>query len=253
MVDPVAARRGRAVAFLGNGVNDALAVHAADVGLPVDPAAVAKGAAEGRRILATTIKYVLMGPSSNFGNMCSAAAAAAVLPLPDPAQRVALRRQPARIPTDRADTRAAARAVALRPAHDPAVHAVLRPGCSSFDFLTFGVMLGPFHAGPGLFRSGWFVESLATQTLVIFAIRTRRMPFLRSRPSMPLLGTALAVVAVGTALPLSPLATVLGFRALPIRLVVTLGGLVGRDLPGPGRAGQAVVLRRAAQSATHCA
>jgi Mg2+-importing ATPase len=112
-------------------------------------------------------------------------------------------------------------------------------------------MLGPFHAGPGLFRSGWFVESLATQTLVIFAIRTRRVPFLRSRPSMPLLGTALAVVAVGTALPLSPLATVLGFRALLIRLVVTLGGLVGRDLPGPGRAAQAVVLRRAAQSATH--
>jgi len=106
LVDPVATRRGRAVAFLGNGVNDALAVHAADVGLPVDTAAaVAKGAAEGRRILATTtINYVLMDPSSNFGNMCSAAAAAAVLPLPDPAQQVALRRQPARIPTDRADT-----------------------------------------------------------------------------------------------------------------------------------------------------
>jgi Mg2+-importing ATPase len=73
-------------------------------------------------------------------------------------------------------------------------------------------MLGLFHAGPDLFRSGWFVESLATQTLVIFAIRTRRVPFLRRRPSMPLLAAALAVVAVGSALPISPLSTMLGFR-----------------------------------------
>ena len=87
-------------------------------------------------------------------------------------------------------------------------------------------MLGLFHAGPDLFRSGWFVESLATQTLVIFAIRTRRVPFLRSRPSMPLLAAALGVVVVGGALPLSPLSGVLGFRALPIGFFVTLGALV---------------------------
>jgi hypothetical protein len=89
------------------------------------------------------------------------------------------------------------------------------PMSSVFDFITFGVMLWAFHAGPALFRSGWFVESLATQTLVIFAIRTRRVPFFRSRPSMPLLLAALAVVAVGAALPFTPLAHLLGFRPLP--------------------------------------
>src|ERR1700761_1599078 len=78
------------------------------------------------------------------------------------------------------------------------------PVSSVFDFITFGVMLWGFHADPALFRSGWFVESLATQTLVIFAIRTRRIPFFRSRPSVPLLLAALAVVAVGAVLPASP-------------------------------------------------
>ena len=90
------------------------------------------------------------------------------------------------------------------------------PLSSLFDFLTFGIMLGPLHAGPELFRSGWFVESLATQSLVIFAIRTRRIPFLRSRPSAPLIVSMLVVVAVGALLPLSPLAHVLGFVAPPI-------------------------------------
>ena len=82
-----------------------------------------------------------------------------------------------------------------------------------FDFLTFAVMLWVFHAGPALFRSGWFVESLATQTLVIFAIRTRRIPFFRSRPSLPLLLAALGVVAVGAVLPATPLAPRAGLPA----------------------------------------
>jgi magnesium-transporting ATPase (P-type) len=89
------------------------------------------------------------------------------------------------------------------------------PISSVFDFITFGVMLWGFHAGPALFRSGWFVESLATQTLVIFAIRTRRIPFFRSRPSLPLTLAALAVVTVGTVLPFTPLGHVLGFGPLP--------------------------------------
>jgi Mg2+-importing ATPase len=89
------------------------------------------------------------------------------------------------------------------------------PISSVFDFITFGVMLWGFHAGPALFRSGWFVESLATQTLVIFAIRTRRIPFFRSRPSVPLLLAALAVVTVGAALPASPFGRMLGFQPLP--------------------------------------
>jgi Mg2+-importing ATPase len=89
------------------------------------------------------------------------------------------------------------------------------PISSVFDFITFGVMLWGFHAGPALFRSGWFVESLATQTLVIFAIRTRRIPFFRSRPSMPLTLAAFGVVLAGAVLPFTPLARILGFQPLP--------------------------------------
>jgi Mg2+-importing ATPase len=87
------------------------------------------------------------------------------------------------------------------------------PLSSLFDFATFGILLGPFHAGPELFRSGWFVESLVTQTLVVFAIRTRRVPFFRSRPSLPLVFSTLGVVAVGAYLPVSPAAHALGFVA----------------------------------------
>ncbi|MEV4251133.1 cation transporting ATPase C-terminal domain-containing protein [Streptosporangium canum] len=100
------------------------------------------------------------------------------------------------------------------------------PVSSLFDFLTFAIMLGVFHAGPELFRSGWFVESLATQTLIIFAIRTRRIPFLRSRPSVPLLAAVLGVVAIGIALPLSPLSQALGFTALPPVFFLALTGMV---------------------------
>ena len=100
------------------------------------------------------------------------------------------------------------------------------PISSLFDFITFGIMLWVFHAGPALFQSGWFVESLATQTLVIFAIRTRRVPFFRSRPSVPLLLAALAVVTVGAVLPFTPLARVLGFRPLPGLFFLALAGIV---------------------------
>jgi Mg2+-importing ATPase len=100
------------------------------------------------------------------------------------------------------------------------------PISSVFDFITFGVMLWGFHAGPALFRSGWFVESLATQTLVIFAIRTRRIPFFRSRPSMPLTLAALSVAAIGAVLPFTPLAHVLGFQPLPGLFFLALAGMV---------------------------
>jgi Mg2+-importing ATPase len=100
------------------------------------------------------------------------------------------------------------------------------PISSIFDFITFAIMLWAFHAHAPLFRSGWFVESLATQSLVIFAIRTRRVPFLRSRPSLPLLVSTLAVVAVAVSLPFSPPAHELGFVRLPVDFLLAVAAMV---------------------------
>lgn len=242
-------RRGRAVGFLGDGVNDALALHAADVGISVDTATdvakdaadvvllekdlgvLADGVTEGRRIFANTIKYVLMGTSSNFGNMFSAAAASAVLSfLPMLPGQILLNNllydaSQLAIPTDRVD------AEQLQAPSHWDISFIRRfmlffgPISSVFDFLTFALMLGVFHAGPDLFRAGWFAESLATQTLVIFAIRTRRSPFTRSRPSRPLLLAALATVTIGVVLPLSPLSHILGFAPLPLGFFLALTGM----------------------------
>ena len=230
---------GTDVAFLGDGVNDAVALHAADVGISVDSATdIAKDAADvlllekdldvladgvigGRRIFANTIKYVLMGTSSNFGNMFSAAGASLFLTfLPMLPSQILLNNllydtSQLAIPTDDVDPEQVARPTHWDVGFIRRFMLFFGPLSSVFDFITFGVMLWGFHAGPALFRSGWFVESLATQTLVIFAIRTRRIPFFRSRPSVPLLLAALAVVAVGAVLPASPFGAMLGFQPLP--------------------------------------
>jgi P-type Mg2+ transporter len=233
----VLAASGRSVGFLGDGVNDALALHQADVGISVNTAAdvaraaadvvlleksldvVADGIAEGRRIFANTIKYVLMGTSSNFGNILSAGAASALLSfLPLLASQLLLNNLlydtgQLTIPTDHVDESQLA-----RPGHWDLGTIRRFMFCfgslsSLFDFITFGVLLGPFNADPQLFRSGWFVESLATQAAVVFVIRTRRVPFFRSRPSWPLAVSTVAVIAVGALLPLSPIAHTLGFVA----------------------------------------
>jgi Mg2+-importing ATPase len=243
-------RQGHDVGFLGDGVNDALALHAADVGLSVDTAAdvakdaadvvllekdlgvLADGVAEGRRIFANTIKYVLMGTSSNFGNMFSAAAASAVLKfLPMLPGQILLNNllydsSQLAIPTDHVDAEQLAAPAHWDIAFIRRFMLFFGPLSSLFDFLTFWVMLHVFHAGPALFRTGWFVESLATQTLVIFAIRTRRIPFLRSRPSRPLVLAAFGAVAAGIVLPFSPLSHLLGFRPLPIGFFAALAGMV---------------------------
>jgi Mg2+-importing ATPase len=241
---------GRAVGFLGDGVNDALALHAADVGVSVDSATdvakdaadvvlleksldvLADGVTEGRRIFANTIKYVLMGTSSNFGNMVSAAAASAVLKfLPMLPSQILLNNLlydtgQLTIPTDRVDAEQL-----TRPSHWD-IGSIRRfmlffgPLSSVFDLLTFAVLLGPLDAGTREFRSGWFVESLATQSLVIFAIRTRRVPFVRSRPSRPLALAAVLTVGVGVALPFSPLADRLGFTGLSGPFLLTVVAMV---------------------------
>jgi P-type Mg2+ transporter len=191
----------------------------------------ADGVSEGRRIFANTIKYVLMGTSSNFGNMLSAAVASAVLTfLPMLPSQILLNNLlydtgQLTIPTDRVDEEQLDRPSHWDIASIRRFMLFFGPLSSVFDFLTFAVLLGPLRAGTTQFRTGWFVESLATQTLVIFAIRTRRVPFLRSRPSRALTLSALGTVAVGIAVPFSPLAETLGFSAPPIAFLLTLIGL----------------------------
>ncbi|HET6850571.1 MAG TPA: magnesium-translocating P-type ATPase [Gaiellales bacterium] len=241
---------GSTVGFLGDGVNDAVALHDADVGISVDSASdVAKDAAdvvllekdldvladgigEGRRIFANTIKYVLMGTSSNFGNMFSAGASSFVLSfLPMLPTQILLNNllydiSEMTVPTDRVDEEQL-----RRPAHWDTGHIrhfmlAFGPISSIFDFATFAILLRVFDAGPTLFRTGWFVESLTTQSLAIFAIRTARVPFFRSRPSRPLLWSTLGVVAVGVLLPFTPLAQPLGFMRLPAGVLAAIAAMV---------------------------
>ena len=243
-------RSGRSVAFLGDGVNDALALHEADIGISVDTAAdVAKDAAdvllldkdlavlaagvrEGRRIFSNTVKYVLMGSSSNCGNMFSAAVASLALPfLPMTAGQILTNNLlydtgQLAIPSDRVDPEQL-----LAPSHwDIAFirRFMLLFGTVSsfFDAVTFVTMIVVLQAGQSRFQSGWFIESIATQTLIIFVIRTRRTPFFRSRPSVALTGSSVAVVAAGVWLPYSPLSSVLGFQPLPATFFLVLVALV---------------------------
>jgi Mg2+-importing ATPase len=241
---------GATVGFLGDGVNDAVALHDADVGISVqtatdvakdaadivlldkDLAILAGGVVEGRRIFANTMKYVLMGTSSNFGNMFSAAGASLFLSfLPMLPTQILLNNllydaSEMAIPTDNVDEEQLQRPAHWDTAFIRSFMTFFGPISSIFDFATFGIMIWVFDAHAPLFRSGWFVESLATQCLVVFAIRTRRVPFFRSRASTPLTVATFTVVAIGILLPYSPLAHALGFTALPLGFLLTLGAMI---------------------------
>ncbi len=237
--------RSHVVGFLGDGINDAPSLHAADVGISVASGVdVAKDAAdiillerslrvlhngivEGRKAFGNVMKYLLMGTSSNFGNMLSMAGASVFLPfLPMLPMQILLNNflydfAQVTIPTDNVD-----RAFMQKPRRwDIALirdfMVFIGPISSIYDFLTFFVLLYVFHASPALFHTGWFVESLATQTLVIFVIRTAANP-LRSRPSLPLAVTTIPAVLVGAALPFTALAEPLGFVPLSVAFFVFL-------------------------------
>jgi Mg2+-importing ATPase len=231
-------RRNHVVGFLGDGINDAPSLHTAEVGISVANAVdVAKDAAdiillernlavlhngivEGRRAFANVMKYLLMGTSSNFGNMFSMAGAVLFLPfLPMLPTQILLNNflydlAQVTIPTDNVDDDFVRRPQRWNIDVIRKFMLVIGPISSVYDFLTFFVLLAAFHASAPLFHTGWFVESLATQTLVIFVIRTSGTPW-RSRPSAALTVTTLAVVAAAMLLPVSPLASVLGFVRVP--------------------------------------
>ena len=234
---------GHAVGFMGDGINDAPSLHAADVGISVSNAVdVAREAAdvilvepglrvlhdgiiEGRKAFGNVMKYLLMGTSSNFGNVLSMAGASLFLPfLPMLPTQILLNNllydlAQITIPTDNVDETYLQKPQRWDISLIRNFMLFIGPISSIFDFLTFYVLLHVFRANEAQFHTGWFVESLATQTLVLFVIRTSKNP-LRSRPSGPLIATTLSVVAIGTYLPFSPLAGVLGFTPLPEKYFV---------------------------------
>lgn len=242
--------RGHTVGFLGDGINDAAALRAADVGISVDTAVdIAKEAAdmilleksllvleagvvEGRKVFANILKYVRMGASSNFGNMFSVLGASLFVPyLPmTPIQILANNLlydvSQTAIPTDDVDPEQVEKPRPWDIGRLTRYIVCIGPCSSLFDVTTFLVMLHVFDCraigtpsvaahSESLFQTGWFVESLLTQTLIIHVIRTDRIPFLQSRASWPLMAMTGVIMAVGVALPATSFGTSLGFTPLP--------------------------------------
>jgi Mg2+-importing ATPase len=248
--------KGHVVGFMGDGINDAPALKAGDVGISVDSAVdIAKessdiillensllileqGVLEGRRVFGNIIKYIKMAASSNFGNMFSVVGASAFLPfLPMLPIQVLTNNllydfSQTTIPTDEVDADWLTKPRKWTIGEIQRFILFIGPISSIFDYLTFFLMLYVFNAwnNPALFHTGWFVESLFTQTLIIHIIRTNKIPFLESRASWPLIATSLIIVSVGAWLTVSPLAGTLGFVALPslywLMLAIMLLGYV---------------------------
>jgi P-type Mg2+ transporter len=242
IIGALQARR-HVVGYLGDGINDAPALRRADVGISVDTAVdIAKAAAdiilleksllileegvrEGRRVFSNVLKYVRMGASSSFGNMFSVIGASAMLPFLPMAPLQVLTNNllydisQVAIPTDDVDVEQIARPRPWRIGEIARYIFAMGPVSSVFDYTTFAVMFFVFRATSpaqaSLFQTGWFVESLLTQTLIIHVIRTNKLPFVHSRASWPLIATTVVVMAVGLWLPVSPIAATLGFVALP--------------------------------------
>jgi len=245
---------GHVVGFLGDGINDAPALRAADIGISVDGAVdIAKEAAdiillerslmvlehgvvEGRKTFSNMLKYIRMTASSNFGNVFSVLLASVflpflpMLPLQLLMQNLLYDISQIAIPFDSVDDELVAAPLAWNPDGIARFMICFGPLSSILDLATFGVMWYVFQANAvehqALFQSGWFVVGLLTQTLIVHVIRTPRTPFYKSRPSWPLLGTTLVVVAIGVMLPMGPLADYFRLQPLPRNYFVWLVGIL---------------------------
>ncbi|HET9629039.1 MAG TPA: magnesium-translocating P-type ATPase [Novosphingobium sp.] len=252
---------GHTVGFMGDGINDAPAIKAADAGLSVDSATdvareaadlilldndlsvIADGVVEGRRTYANIMKYVRMGTSSNFGNMLSMALASLVVPfLPMTAVQILLNNllydfSQSGIPFDAVDDGELARPHEWSTSAIQRFTAFMGPLSSLFDLATFAALLLVFHAAPAEFRTAWFIESMMTQLLVVFVIRTGFVPW-RSRPAMPLVGSVLVAGVAALAVVFGPWRGLFGFAALPWQLlglvtVLALAYLVAAQILKP--------------------
>jgi Mg2+-importing ATPase len=242
-------RAGNVVGYMGDGINDASALHAADVSISVDSAAdVAKEAADivllekdlrvlvqgvgsGRTTFANTLKYVFMATSANFGNMFSMAGASLFLPfLPLLPKQILLTNLMTDFPEMAIATDSVDSELVVQPRRWDIKFIrkfMLAFGLLSsvFDYLTFGCLLWVLHASMDQFRTGWFIESVVSASLIVLVIRSRR-PFFSSRPGKYLLIATLLVVVVTLFLPLSPLAGLLEFRPLELSFLLILAGIV---------------------------